>query len=223
VLLNHLFCLEIFLSQVNWPALPTLKNSITNELAAPNEGDPVPMKILRTALFSSTLLFAVGAFAWQYPSGGQTTQPPQQQPSQPSQTQPSQTQPGQPQQPQGSAQPGAHNIDDQVQTLTQELSLTPDQQTKVKTALEDQHTQAMQVIQDSSLPREDKIQKIHAIRENTIAKVRATLTSDDQKQKFDQMLQAQDNRMHQQQPPSQQSPSQQPPSQQPPSQQPPKH
>jgi len=171
------------------------------------------MKIIKTAFFSSTLLLAVGAFAWQYPSGSQ--QPSQPSQSQPSQSQPSQSQPSQPQQPQGSGQPGqAHSIDDQVQSLAAQLNLSPEQQAKVKTALEDQHSQAMEVVQDSTLAREDKIQKIHVIRENTIAKVRATLTSDDQKQKFDQMLQEQDNRMHQQQqaPPPQQ-PAQPPPKQ----------
>src|SRR5262249_44741212 len=90
------------------------------------------------------------------------------------------------------------NIDDQVQILAQQLNLTPDQQAKVKTALQDQHTQAMSIIGDSSLQREDKIQKIHALRESTIAKVRATLTSDDQKTKFDQMVQAKDDRLNNQ-------------------------
>lgn len=170
------------------------------------------MKIIKTALFSCTLLLAVGAFAWHYPGGSQ--------PAQPSQSQPSQdqgaAQPGaQSQQPQGPAQPRqAHSIDDQVQALAEQLNLTPDQQTKVKTALEDQHSQALEVVQDNSLAREDKIEKIHVIRESTIAKVRATLTSDDQKHKFDQMLQAQDDRMRQQQQqPSQQQPAQQPPKQ----------
>jgi hypothetical protein len=111
--------------------------------------------------------------------------------------QPGQSQPQPGTAPSGSAQSGS-NIDEQVQVLSQQLSLTPDQQAKVKTALQDQHTQAMSIIQDSSLQREDKIQKIHALRESTIAKVRATLTSDDQKTKFDQMVQAQDDRMHQQ-------------------------
>lgn len=163
------------------------------------------MNTVKTAIFSCTLLLAVGAYAWQYPSASQPSQQPQQQqpsPGQPSQTQPSGDQGAQP--PQG-AQPGQPpSIDDQVQILAVQLNLTPDQQTKVKAALEDQHTQAMAVVHDNAMAREDKIQKIHAIRENTIAKVRGTLTSDDQKQKFDQMLQGQDQRMHQQ-PPSQPS------------------
>jgi hypothetical protein len=190
------------------------------------------MNKIRTACLSCTLLFAAGAFAWQYPSGGsqQPMQQPQTQPSQPSQ-QPSQNpgaQPGaQPQQPQGQSAPGASRIDDQVQILATQLNLSPEQQAKVKTALEDQHSAAMQVVQDNSLQREDKIQKIHAIRENTIAKVRATLTSNEQKQKFEQMLQEQDMRMHQMQQQQQQQqepssrPSEPPPAQQPPAQKPP--
>src|SRR4029077_13072916 len=180
------------------------------------------MNRIRAAIFSCTFVLAVGAFALQYPNSSQSAQPPQasqgsMQPSQPSQTQPSQTQPSQNQ---GAMQPGQPSqqqspqagqppsIDDQVKVLAEKLTLTPKQKAKVKTALEEQHSQAMGVVQDHALAREDKIQKIHAIRENTIAKVRSALTSNDQKQKFDQMVQAQDDRMHQQQPPSQQPPKQ---------------
>jgi hypothetical protein len=169
------------------------------------------MKTIRTAFISCTFLFALGAFA-QYPAGGQATQPmqpqPQQggiQPSQPSQTQPGQdqsAQPGQQQQSapqaQGSAMPGRPSIDDQVQSLSQQLNLSADQQAKVKTALEDQHTQAMNIVQDNSMAREDKMQKIHAIRESTINKVRTTL-NDDQKKKFDAMVQQQEQHFQQQQ------------------------
>ncbi|HET8891513.1 MAG TPA: hypothetical protein VFQ41_21620, partial [Candidatus Angelobacter sp.] len=104
------------------------------------------MKNIRTAVISCTFLFALGAFA-QYPAGGQATQPmqpqaqPGMQPSQPS-TQPSQTQPGQQQQPGAATQPqngqtsgqmGARpSIDDQVQSLAQQLNLSADQQAKVK-------------------------------------------------------------------------------------------
>jgi len=83
------------------------------------------------------------------------------------------------------------SIDDQVQSLAQQLNLSADQQAKVKTALEDQHTQAMNVVQDSSMSRDDKIQKIHTIREGTITKVRGAL-NDDQKKKFDVMVQQQE-------------------------------
>lgn len=164
------------------------------------------MKTIRTAVISCTFLFALGAFA-QYPAGGQGTQPMQPQPQaqqpgmQPS-TQPQQA-PGQDQ----SQQPGAAtqsqspsmarpSIDDQVQSLAQQLNLSADQQAKVKTALEDQHTQAMNVVQDNSMSRDDKIQKIHTIRQGTIDKVRSAL-NDDQKKKFDTLVQQQDQHFQQ--------------------------
>jgi hypothetical protein len=124
---------------------------------------------------------------------------PSQPSTQPSQTQPGQdqnAQPGQQQQPQ-SGQMAAHpSIDDQVQSLAQQLNLSADQQAKVKTALEDQHTQAMNVVQDSSMQRDEKIQKIHTIREGTISKVRSAL-NDDQKKKFDVMVQQQEQHFQQ--------------------------
>jgi hypothetical protein len=163
------------------------------------------MQFIRTAIISSTFLLAVGAFAQQYP-GGQSAQPQapqgsmqQASPGQASPNQPSSPQPGQsqgdvqpaPQQPSQSAQSaGRPSIDDQVRSLSDQLNLSTDQQAKLKTALEDQHSQAMKVAQDSTLAREDKIQKIHTIRESTINTVRSTL-NEDQKKKFDQMLQQQ--------------------------------
>lgn len=168
------------------------------------------MKTIRTAVISCTFLFALGAFA-QYPAGGQGTQPMQpqpqaQQPSMQPSTQPQQA-PGQDQNAQPGQQPGAAtqsqspsmgrpSIDDQVQSLAQQLNLSADQQAKVKTALEDQHTQAMNVVQDNSMSRDDKIQKIHTIREGTINKVRTAL-NDDQKKKFDTLVQQQDQHMQQ--------------------------
>jgi hypothetical protein len=175
------------------------------------------VKTIRTAFISCTFLFALGAFA-QYPAGGQATQPMQPQAQQPGiqpSTQPSQAQPGQDQSAQPGQQPGAAtqpqspsaagrpSIDDQVQSLSQQLNLSADQQAKIKTALEDQHTQAMNVVQDNAMSRDDKIQKIHTIREGTINKVRTTL-NDDQKKKFDVMVQQQEQhfqQQHQQAPP----------------------
>ena len=48
------------------------------------------------------------------------------------------------------------------------------------------------------MARDEKIQKIHTIREGTIAQVRSAL-NDDQKKKFDAMVQQQEQRMQQQQ------------------------
>jgi len=98
---------------------------------------------------------------------------------------------------------GTPGVDDQVSALTSALSLTPDQQAKVKTILEDQHQQAMGVVNDPALAREAKVQKIHELRQGTIAKVRATLTSDEQKTKFDSMVQEKKDAHQGEQPQSQ--------------------
>jgi hypothetical protein len=155
------------------------------------------MRMIRTVF--CTLLLVVGAYAIQ-------SRPPQMQPapgtapgngSQNPQPQPPDTQAPQAQPPEQSpqAQPPQNakadppSIDDQVATLTQELSLSSDQAGKVKNILVDQRQQAMGVVGDQGLSRADKIQKIHAIREATISRVRDSL-NEDQKKKLDQMLQA---------------------------------
>ena len=90
---------------------------------------------------------------------------------------------------------GASATEDQVNALTSALNLSSDQQVKVRTILDDQHQQAVGVVNDSSLTRDAKLQKIHQLRQSTIDKVRATLTSDEQKSKFDTMVQAQNDRI----------------------------
>jgi len=80
--------------------------------------------------------------------------------------------------------------------LSDQLNLSTDQQSKVRTILVDQHEQDMTVVKDSTLSREDKMAKIHSLREGTIAKVRQVLNAD-QKPKFDQMIQQQDERIKQ--------------------------
>ena len=172
------------------------------------------MKVINKILLTGTLLAATGAFALQTPgstSAGQAGQvptspsPSMQSPSAPSPStqtpgMPPSAQPGQPGTP-GSApsaqqeqapppQPGRPSIDDQVKMLSQELSLTSDQQGKLKNILEDQHQQAMTFVNDNSISREDKIQKIRVLRESTITKARGIM-NDDQKKKLDAMLQQQ--------------------------------
>jgi len=51
------------------------------------------------------------------------------------------------------------------------------------------------------MSRDDKIQKIHTIREGTINKVRTAL-NDDQKKKFDTLVQQQEQHFQQTHPPS---------------------
>jgi succinate dehydrogenase flavin-adding protein (antitoxin of CptAB toxin-antitoxin module) len=57
------------------------------------------------------------------------------------------------------------------------------------------------------MSRDDKIQKIHSIREGTINKVRTAL-NDDQKKKFDTLVQQQDQHFQQTHPQAQPQPKQ---------------
>lgn len=96
--------------------------------------------------------------------------------------------------------------DAQVNALTQALNLNSDQQTRIKAILEDQHQQGETVVNDPSLSHDAKLQKVHALRQATIEKVRATLTTDDQKSKFDTMIQASNERIRQREQQEQQQP-----------------
>lgn len=168
------------------------------------------MKSFRLVILFCTVMPAVAAFAYQ----GSMQQPAQtpgaasQNPQAPGATPPytpPQTQPGtvpspETQTPQGAPQtPPMHSgvsaIDDQVNALTGALNLTGDQQAKIKTILQDQHQQVMSLAGDTSLSRDAKMQKVHALRQATIDKVRGTLTSEEQKSKFDSMVQAQNERI----------------------------
>ncbi len=185
------------------------------------------MKSFTVSILFCTLV-ALGAFAYQG-SAQQPSQMPQspgaasQNPQHPGATPPyvpPQSQAGTAQSPEAqtpqtepSQAPTMHSgtpgIDDQVSALTSALNLSADQQAKVRNILEDQHQQAVSVVNDSSLSRDAKIQKIHMLRQSTIDKVRGTLTSDDQKSKFDTMVQAQNERLREREQQQPQQPQQQ--------------
>jgi periplasmic protein CpxP/Spy len=182
------------------------------------------MKKTSTALLCALLLSAVGVFAVQNPSGSrssgqmgsqpsQTYPPPQG--TQPSQGTPPSQQPGQPGQPQAAPRGQMPTLDDQVKILADQLNLTGDQQTKVKGILVDQREQAMTLVRDPAMSNEDKLQKIQTLRETTIARVRGVL-NDDQKPKFDQMVNQQNERMRQRQDQGGTPPNAPPPSTRPP-------
>jgi hypothetical protein len=173
------------------------------------------MKSFTVALLFCMLVVALGAFASQgsMQQPAQTPQAPgaaSQTSQQPGTMPPSaapQSQPGTVQSPEAQtpkAEPsqappmhaGTPGIDQQVSALSAALNLTSDQQAKVKTILEDQHQQAVIVVNDSSLAQDAKVQKMHDLRKSTVDKVRGTLTSDEQKNKFDAMVQAQNDRIH---------------------------
>jgi Spy/CpxP family protein refolding chaperone len=99
---------------------------------------------------------------------------------------------------QGRPRRGMPSVDDQVKNLTEKLSLTDDQQGKVKTILEDTRSQMTKVMQDDSMSREDKMAKVRSLREASNGKIRDFLT-DDQKKKFDDMQKEAQERMRQRQ------------------------
>jgi periplasmic protein CpxP/Spy len=93
---------------------------------------------------------------------------------------------------------GMPSVDDQLKNLTDRLSLTSDQQAKIKPILEDQRTQMQALMKDDSLSQDDRRTKGRSIRESTDAKIRDVLT-DDQKKKYDAWQQEMRDRMRQRQ------------------------
>ncbi len=86
------------------------------------------------------------------------------------------------------------SVDDQIKHLTQKLSLTDDQQAKLKPILEDQRKQMDQIHNDSSLSREDRFSKMQQVRTSGDTQIKALLT-DDQQKKFDKMREEQRSHM----------------------------
>ena len=170
------------------------------------------MKSVRFASLLCMPMLALGAFAYQG-SAQQPAQAPQssgaasqtsQQPDAATPGTASQTQPGSVQSPQGQTPQSESSqapmrsgnpVDDQVSALTAALNLTNDQQAKVKSILVDQHQQALTFVGDNSLSRDQKLQKMRDLRQASIGKVRETLTTDEQKTKFDNMVQSQNQRI----------------------------
>ena len=172
------------------------------------------MKNFRVAVLFCMFIAALGAFARQdsVQQPAQTQQTPgaaSQNPQHPGATPPytpPQTQPGTVQNPDTQTPQGepsqapamrsaGSSADAQVNSLTAALNLNSDQQARIKAILEDQHQQVVSLVNDNSLSQEAKVQKAHAMRQSTIDKVRGTLTTDEQKSKFDSMIQAQNQRI----------------------------
>ena len=132
------------------------------------------MKTIHKLILLAVCMLAAGAFAQQNPpaQGGGDDQ------SRPRRAMPS--------------------VDDQLKNLTEKLSLTEDQQGKVKTILEDTRSQTTKIFQDDSMSREDKMAKIRTLREAGNGKIREVLT-DDQKKKFDDLQKENQEPMRQRQ------------------------
>ena len=125
------------------------------------------MKQVKAVFLFFTFFLAVGAFAAQ-PQTGQE---------------------GKEQHEHGSkARKAGMDVDDFMKDLTAKLNLTADQQTKIRAILVEGHEQARAVRDDASLSKEEKHTKMQAAHDAMQAKVRELLT-DDQKPKFDQVMQ----------------------------------
>lgn len=77
-----------------------------------------------------------------------------------------------------------HREAHQLEFLTKQLNLTPDQVTQVKAIEDDSRKQAMAVRDDTSIARQDKRAKMIEIRKGAQDKIRELLT-EEQKPKFD--------------------------------------
>jgi protein CpxP len=75
----------------------------------------------------------------------------------------------------------------QLEMMTKELNLTPDQVTQVKAINADSEKQMLALRDDTATAPADKREKMMAIRQGAMAKVKALLT-DDQKTKLDAMM-----------------------------------
>jgi hypothetical protein len=166
------------------------------------------MKRFSVVILFCMLLLALGVYAEQTSvqqpaqtpqlpaAANQTPQQPGTVPDEATSQQPGSMQNPQPQPSQATpVRPSGSDIDEQVNALSNALNLTSDQQGKLKTILEDQHQQAVAVVSDNTLSRDAKMQKVHGLRESTITRVRSILTSQEQKNKFDAMVQAQNQRI----------------------------
>jgi protein CpxP len=75
----------------------------------------------------------------------------------------------------------------QLEMMTKELNLTPDQVTQVKAINADSEKQMLALRDDTATAPADKREKMMAIRQGSMAKVKALLT-DEQKTKLDAMM-----------------------------------
>jgi Spy/CpxP family protein refolding chaperone len=77
-------------------------------------------------------------------------------------------------------------VDDQLQKLTKALTLTDDQQTKIKPILESQRTQMEAIRNDTSGNRRENFAKMRDVHEKSVTQVK-TVLNDDQKKKYDEL------------------------------------
>ena len=81
--------------------------------------------------------------------------------------------------------PGLPSVETQLKVLTEKLSLTSGQQSKIKPILRELHDTTEKLIQDKNLSHEERLAKVRPRRYKADEGIRAIL-NDDQKKKLDQ-------------------------------------
>jgi Spy/CpxP family protein refolding chaperone len=101
--------------------------------------------------------------------------------------------------PAASAQQPAHvpNPRHQAKKMAKELSLTPDQMSKIEPILADRDQQVQSVRSDATLAPKDRKAKVHGIRQDSDSRIEALL-NDTQKQQYEQIKQSRKANRHQQ-------------------------
>jgi protein CpxP len=90
-------------------------------------------------------------------------------------------------QPQGGpGGPRRMDPDRQLERMTKELALTPDQQSQIKPLLVDRDQKMQALFQDQSIAQRDRRTRMQALRQDSQSKIEAVL-NDQQKQKFEAM------------------------------------
>ncbi|HXY25308.1 MAG TPA: hypothetical protein VEI73_11705 [Candidatus Acidoferrum sp.] len=90
---------------------------------------------------------------------------------------------------------GLPPVETQLQVLTEKLSLTADQQDKIRPILKELHDATEKLALDKSLSPEERLAKVRPQRYKADEKIRAIL-NDDQKKKLDQYEQGPHPEMH---------------------------
>lgn len=87
------------------------------------------------------------------------------------------------------------SVETQLRVLTEKLSLTSEQQNKIKPILKELHDTTEKLAQDNNLSHEERLAKVRPQRYKADEKIRAIL-NDDQKKKLDQYEQGPHPEMH---------------------------
>lgn len=90
---------------------------------------------------------------------------------------------------------GLPSVETQLKLLTEKLSLTSEQQNKIKPILKELHDTTEKLAQDKNLSHEERLAKVRPQRYKADERIRAML-NDDQKKRLDQYEQGPHPEMH---------------------------